>query len=132
MKIPRRQTFGLLAAAAIPSRAETLPGWQPGLLDIHHISTGRGATAFFILPDGSSLLVDAGAQYPTPAMDKFATAPKPNGQRRPGEWIARYITRRLKPFRTPAIDTFLLTHFHSDHMGEVVPGLPKSKRVIMF
>ena len=33
----------------------------PGTLDIHHISTGRGNATFFVLPDGTTLLVDAGA-----------------------------------------------------------------------
>jgi len=38
---------------------EPLPAWQEGHLDIHHINTGRGAAAFYIFPDGTTLLVDA-------------------------------------------------------------------------
>jgi hypothetical protein len=38
-----------------------LPPWSAGTLDIHQIATGRGNAALFILPDGTSLLVDAGA-----------------------------------------------------------------------
>jgi len=28
-----------------------LPAWTPGTLDIHHISTGRGNSTLFVLPD---------------------------------------------------------------------------------
>ena len=38
-----------------------LPPWTPGTLDIHHIHTGRGNAAFVQLPDGTTLLIDAGA-----------------------------------------------------------------------
>jgi len=36
------------------------PPWTQGHLDIHQISTGRGNAALVILPDGTTLLVDAG------------------------------------------------------------------------
>ncbi|MDO1499525.1 hypothetical protein Q2T40_04890 [Winogradskyella maritima] len=39
---------------------EQLPAWQEGMMDIHHINTGRGDSAFAILPDGTTLLIDAG------------------------------------------------------------------------
>ena len=39
---------------------EPLPAWTPGTLDIHQINTGKGNSALFVLPDGTSLLVDAG------------------------------------------------------------------------
>src|ERR1700732_4804806 len=58
--------------------------WQRGLLDIHHISTGRGNSVLVICPDGTSILIDAGA-VKGPAN---ALAPaEPNSGRRPGEWI---------------------------------------------
>lgn len=38
-----------------------LPDWMPGMLDIHQIATGRGNAALFILPDGTTMLLDAGA-----------------------------------------------------------------------
>ncbi|MEP6494314.1 MAG: hypothetical protein ABJF01_16645 [bacterium] len=40
-------------------------------MDIHQISTGRGNSALFIFPDGTTLLVDAGAPpmgYPKPVL----------------------------------------------------------------
>ena len=35
-------------------------GWRPGEFDIHHIHTGMGEANFFIMPDGTSMLIDAG------------------------------------------------------------------------
>ena len=69
-----------------------LPPWTPGMLDIHQISTGRGNSALFILPDGTTLLVDAGA-----AGDGLPeTDPHPNATRTPGAaWIVRYLKRHL-------------------------------------
>ena len=89
---------------------QVLTPWSKGLLDIHHISTGRGNATFFILPDGTSLLVDAGA---APVGSIPDATPRPDGSRRPGEWIARYI-ERIHPH---GLDYVLITHFHVDHMG---------------
>ena len=57
--------FALLAALAPAARGQDVAGreiapWQPGTLDIHQISLGRGNAALYILPDGTTLLVDAG------------------------------------------------------------------------
>ena len=58
-----------------------LPAWTPGTLDIHQISTGRGNAALFILPDGTTLLVDAGA-----AGDGLPQSePHPDASRTPGD-----------------------------------------------
>ena len=38
----------------------TLPSWSEGCLDIHFINSARGECCFYILPDGTTLLVDAG------------------------------------------------------------------------
>ncbi|MBQ5691486.1 MAG: hypothetical protein IIV24_08330, partial [Alistipes sp.] len=37
-----------------------LPSWSEGCLDIHFINSARGECCFYILPDGTTLLVDAG------------------------------------------------------------------------
>ena len=96
-----------------------LPAWTPGVLDIHQISTGRGNAALFILPDGTTLLVDAGA-----VADGIAeTDPHPDGSRTPGAWIARYIRRHL-PAGVTGLDYALITHFHGDHMGQVTASSP--------
>lgn len=34
--------------------------WKQGYFDIHHILTGSGDCAFVIMPDGTTMIVDAG------------------------------------------------------------------------
>jgi beta-lactamase superfamily II metal-dependent hydrolase len=93
-----------------------LPAWTAGTLDIHQIATGRGNSALFVLPDGTTLLVDAGA-----AGDGIAqTDPHPDASRTPGAWIARYLMRH----GVTELDYAVITHFHSDHMGQVLPTSP--------
>lgn len=120
---------GLVALAVQVPHAQNagarLPLWEPGYLDIHHISTGLGNSTFIRLPGGATLLVDAGAREPIPHAE-----PKPDGSRRPGEWIARYIASAM-PTDT-AIDFAVLTHFHPDHIagiGDVAATIP-IRRVI--
>lgn len=96
-----------LAATAL-LLLQVLAPWSEGHLDIHHISTGRGNATFFVLPDGTSLLVDAGA-----APDNNPATPRPDGSRRPGDWITRYIQRT----HPGGVDYVVITHFHPDHMG---------------
>lgn len=38
---------------------QSLPAWTEGCLDIHSINTGRGESTFYILPDGTTMLIDA-------------------------------------------------------------------------
>jgi hypothetical protein len=94
--------------------------WSPGTLDIHQISTGQGNSAFIVMPDGTTLLVDAGAST-APASD-----PRPNATRSPAGWIAYYIDHVLPASTARRVDYALITHFHSDHMGQVTPQMPLS------
>jgi beta-lactamase superfamily II metal-dependent hydrolase len=95
--------------------------WQRGLLDIHHISTGRGNSVLIIGPDGTSILIDAGAvKGPAEAL----AAAEPNSPRRPGEWIGRYALHHLSTAPRRELDYAILTHFHGDHIGEVTPNSP--------
>ena len=115
---------------AEPAASETpLAPWQAGYLDIHHIQTGRGNATFAILPDGTTLLIDAGALADDWASDyePLRLAPAvPDNSRRPGEWIADYI-EQFAPSMMTAIDYAVVTHFHSDHYGEVQPSSPSSR-----
>jgi beta-lactamase superfamily II metal-dependent hydrolase len=95
---------------------DRLPVWQKGYLDIHHINTGCGECAFMILPDGTTLMVDAGAN--TPSGERHV-APRPNDNKTPGAWIANYVLKHFPENRTKVIDYFLATHFHGDHIGGV-------------
>lgn len=112
------------AAADAPDADEVgsaLKPWRPGRLDIHHIATGRGDSTLVVGPDGSTLLIDAGA---TAARAPPALAPQPSAERRPGEWIGRYVQRRLREIGGTALDFALITHQHPDHLGDVGEDTP--------
>jgi hypothetical protein len=116
---------GILAALAITFKVQAqlkvgdqFSGWKDGILDIHHINTGKGECAFFMFPDGTTMLVDAGA---TQQAKPRVTDPKPDGSREPGEWIARYILHFLEGQPVKKLDYVFLTHFHDDHIGETYP-----------
>jgi hypothetical protein len=133
--LPRRRFvlnwLALAAFESLPGRFlrteapafKALPTWKPGILEIHHIATNRGNSALLILPDGTTMMVDAGAIYGT---TPYLSDPLPSNQRRPGEWIGRYAKRRLDLSGLTTIDTFLLTHLHGDHVGYLPPDDPSS------
>ncbi|WP_336961334.1 ComEC/Rec2 family competence protein [Sphingobium aquiterrae] len=132
--IRRRTALGLLGGAlsatlvsgmarSAAAIGTSLPAWQPGMLDIHHISTGRGNCALFIFPDGTTAMIDAGDL--AGSEPQYLIDFKPDASRRSGEWMGRYAKRHLAAAGRREIDYFILTHFHSDHMGSVVPGSPQ-------
>lgn len=117
-----------------------LPAWSRGVLDIHHITTGRGNSTFIRFPHGATMLIDAGDAGPVAGADA-----RPDESRRAGEWIARYVrsmmTGTARPAASttaavesaanaaePSLDYALITHFHPDHMGRMASGLPRSPR----
>jgi len=104
---------------------DLFPKWTEGVLDIHHINTGKGESSFFIFPDGTTMLVDAGA---TNSSKPRVTDAKPSEERTPGEWISRYLLYFLQDRLEKRLDYILLTHFHDDHMGAVSPELKVSKK----
>jgi beta-lactamase superfamily II metal-dependent hydrolase len=117
-----------MAAAATVARSEDVVGrpvaaWQPGMLDIHQISTGRGNAGLYIFPNGTTLLVDAGE---LPGQNPKHTPARPDGTRGAGEWVVRYLRHALRHDPRPALDYVLLTHFHEDHMGEAAKDMPVS------
>jgi beta-lactamase superfamily II metal-dependent hydrolase len=97
---------------------EQLPSWQKGYLDIHHISTGRGDCTLMILPDGTTMMVDAG-DLGSGTYEQEIMARIPYTSRTPGEWIVRYADKFLKDASLDPkhLDYMLVTHFHSDHIG---------------
>lgn len=105
------------------SPADTSFLWQPGYFDIHHINTGRGNSTFFIFPDGTTLLLDAGDLNPSPFLRKNAplkVAPaRPNASRTAGEWIAEYVRQTMPAGQPPRLDYLLVSHFHGDHYGDL-------------
>lgn len=113
------------SAANLPEAGKPLPAWTEGLLDIHHINTGRGDATFFILPDGTNLLVDTSGK--TVEKPPFSLPTRPDSTRPPGEWVARYI-RNLLPGAARRIDYVLLSHFHGDHMGAITDESPMARQ----
>jgi glyoxylase-like metal-dependent hydrolase (beta-lactamase superfamily II) len=119
--------FILLSAALFSQEVgKVLPPWENGEMEIHHIYTGRGESAFCILPDGTTMLIDAGDIGPY--LDPGTTPASPDTSRQPGEWIARYILKRMDPGGKKRIDYMFMTHFHGDHMGGVYENSPKTKK----
>ena len=118
-----------LHAQSIATVGQPLPAWQEGYLDLHHINTGRGNAAFYILPDGTTILFDAGELDPTQprTTSKRNTPIKPNNAKQPFEWIASYIRRVGPAGDNTAIDYAVISHFHDDHFGGWYPGAPLSK-----
>ena len=116
--------LGLAATGRLWAQ-EAMEPWRRGVLEIHHISTGRGNSVLAILPDGTSVMVDAGAVKASGGAE-FAVA-KPDASRRPGEWIGRYAKYHLRTTPKQEIGTFVLTHLHGDHMGEYTEALPVAK-----
>ncbi len=104
---------------------EPLPPWEPGVLEIHHIDTGRGNSTLVLCPDGTSILIDAGEAH---SPERLMVRARPNATRRAGEWIARYVQRQLGRINRQSLDVMLLTHLHGDHVGEVTAFSPTSTR----
>lgn len=92
-----------------------LPNWQQGEMEIHHIYTGRGEAVFCIFPEGTTMIIDAGDNGPSSISGA-------------GEFIARYIIKRLGSGKGKSIDYMFLTHFHNDHMGTIYEDSPLTKR----
>lgn len=109
----------LFAMTTVEAKPKQMKAWSEGTMDIHHISTGRGPSIFFILPDGTRLLVDAGdLGDPSRWTHKEIMPAVPNDSKRPAEWIARYIEHFSKPLNKELyIDYAVVTHFDSDHIG---------------
>lgn len=98
------------------------PDWKEGYMDIHHISTGKGESVFVLMPDGTTMMIDAGET----GTDKRNF--KPDSTRSSGEWISRYVLRMMRPLTEKKLDYILLTHFHDDHMGNIQLTDRKSKK----
>lgn len=118
--------------------SKLLPPWQPGILDIHHLQVGSSVSTFVIMPDGTTMLIDAGDVNKAatehiwkdqgPPLDKLTIRPPfPNKSNSPIGWIKLYMKefwpKRGNGFFSQivstlgtsemALDYLLLTHFHS-------------------
>ncbi len=120
--------FFIIAKVHAQEVGQILPPWKEGYLDLHHINTGHGDVAFYILPDGTTMLLDAGEMDPN---SDRVNSPRnatlhPNKSKRAHEWIVSYI-KRFHPSSSKAeIDYVVITHFHDDHFGSYYEGAKKS------
>lgn len=121
--------FGLASPAFALDAQQALPAWKQGYLDIHFIATGRGNAAYVVMPDGTSLLVDAGEadpQFVASVAPLKAFPAVPDAKHSAGYWIAQYIGKFAPKGRPVSLDYALITHFHTDHMGTISPDSPMS------
>ena len=95
--------------------ANSLPAWSPGYLDIHAINSGRGECTLVIMPDGTSMMIDAGEYFTSSAK---AVEQKPSTAVRPYKVYTAYAKYFLRATGHDWLDYFLLSHYHVDHMGQ--------------
>ncbi|MCF0174567.1 MAG: hypothetical protein HUJ95_04420 [Bacteroidales bacterium] len=108
--------FGNLMFAA-PGGAKVgkpLPQWKAGYLDIHAINSGRGECTLVIMPDGTTMMIDAG-EYCDKQKDYVKR--KPSKEVRPYKVYVDYARHFLPAVCCDSLDYFLLTHYHMDHIG---------------
>lgn len=122
--LPLDLALPLISFASI-SVSGSLPPWETGTLEIHHIDTGRGNSTFILAPDRTTFLIDAGEAH---SAEKTMSPARPNAGLGAGEWIARYVRRQLQRAGRDKLDLMLLTHLHGDHVGEVTANSPRSPR----
>lgn len=113
-------TFAAFAAFfQLATAQEYLPKWQEGYMDIHTIATGRGDATFIVMPDGTTLMIDAGDN------GKPKDPQHPDTTKRAGEWQAVYMKKVMEGLPDKnKVDYAMITHFHDDHMGCVRQMLP--------
>ena len=102
------------ARAPDPAVGKPWQGWQKGHFQLHAIYTGAAESMFLIYPDGTTMLIDCGG-HAAINRGKLAVPVLPNGKRKAGEWVARYVDR-VNPNKGE-IDYLVVSHFHSDHTG---------------
>lgn len=110
----------------VGNAGEVLAPWVKGSLDIHFINTGRGESTFYVLPDGTTMLVDMAGSLLTEAESggKLPTAPKPDASVSSGKVIVSYINHFTSERSRGHIDYAMLSHYHEDHMGTYRTTLP--------
>lgn len=97
-----------------PLAGKPWKGWRPGHFQVHFIYTGVAESAFYIFPDGTTMLLDCG-DHNAIGRGELAVPVLPHSGRHAGEWIARYV-QRVNP-NGADVDYMMLSHYHSDHGG---------------
>lgn len=121
------------------SLAKPFSPWTLGILDIHHLQVGSSVSTFVVMPDATTMLIDAGdlnvpytlseLSRQGPPLDTLnVKAPFPDESKTPIGWIIAYMQdfwplQDSRNKKTIELDYLLLTHFHSDHFGDGNTGL---------
>ena len=108
-----------------PLVGKKLPPWKPGEFQVHFIYTGVAESMFWIMPDGTTMLLDCG-DHPAVNRGKLAVWVLPDGKRHAGEWIARYVLR-VNP-KGKDVDYLMISHHHADHAGMTTWGAGERER----
>jgi hypothetical protein len=110
--------------------AQSFAPWKEGYLDIHHINTGSGNCTFFVFPDGTTLLLDAGEvdrSEKSRANNPLKIAPRlPDSTYTAAQSIVNYILH-VSP-KIEQIDYAVISHFHPDHYGFIDKSSKPSKK----
>ena len=99
--------------------ANSLRPWKKGEMDIHLINSARGECNFVIMPDGTSLVIDAGEI----GENEELVSRKPSNDSsdpmfaRVYKVYTTYMKYFLQNTRHNYIDYALATHYHTDHIG---------------
>ena len=67
---------------------EYVESWREGYLDIHSIATGKGDASLVVMPDGTTMLIDAGDM----TNGRFKAPALPNADKSPAYWISETIS----------------------------------------
>ncbi len=125
----QRNTVSHMAARAVdfvsPDEAAVgspLPLWRPGWLDIHGINGGRGEAFYYIMPDGTTMLIDAAGAPPEELYDygegnSPGVPSKPSANVTSGQVIVDYIHHFAPVEAGGRLDYFMASHYHGDHIG---------------
>ncbi len=120
-------TLCILAACGVekPEVGKTLTAWQEGELDVHFINTARGECIWQVMPDGTTVLIDASGSLLQFGVEKAEPLiAKPNDQISSGQVIVDYINHFNPEVSKGHINYFVLSHLDGDHYGSYNADLP--------
>jgi beta-lactamase superfamily II metal-dependent hydrolase len=112
-------TIGLVLLSLISCKDKNhVSPWKEGYLDIHAVNTGRGESMFYVFPDGTTMLVDCAGSL-LKEHTYMPTDPKPDSSVTSAQVISEYIRHFAPKSNRESIDYVMISHYHSDHMGDV-------------
>lgn len=79
------------------------------------INSGSGECAFYVMPDGTTMIVDVGEL--SPDFGDTRVPKRPNDVVRPYKTYANYI-KHFMPEGKSEVDYLHISHFHIDHFGD--------------